>query len=108
MAGFKDAYFMKAMRVRTLIINEFQKAFNEYDILISPVTITTAPSFTDLEKFSPMDHYKMDLLTVGPNLAGIPHISVNIGSIKQLPVGMMIMANHLEENNIKEFITKSL
>lgn len=103
MAGFKDAYYKKAMKTRTLIINDYQRAFQEYDILISPSTINTAPRFNEIEKLTPLQHAKMDLLTVGPNLAGLPHLSINIGSIKQLPIGLMATANHLEEDKLKQF-----
>ncbi len=104
MAGFKDAYYTRAMKTRTLIINDYQRAFQEYDILISPTTISTAPSFDELKSLTPLEHAKMDLLTVGPNLAGLPHISVNIGSINQFPLGMMATANHLEEEKLLEFV----
>ena len=104
MAGFREDYYIKAMKVRTLIINEYQRALKKYDILISPTTITTALKLTEIEKLTPLQHYLMDLLTVAPNLAGLPHISINIGSINQLPVGMMATANHLGENKLKKFV----
>ncbi len=108
MAGFKDAYFTRAMQTRTLIINEFQRAFQEYDILICPSTIGTAPRFDEIKKLTPLQHTKMDMLTVGPNLAGLPHISINVGSINQLPVGLMAIANHFQEDKLKQFVTEQI
>ncbi len=103
MAGFRDAYYLKAMKVRTLIINEYQKILSKYDVLISPSCTKTAPRFDEIEKLSPLEHYKMDILTVGPNLAGLPHISFNIGSINKLPIGMMAISNLLGETKLSEF-----
>ncbi|MFH1592438.1 MAG: amidase family protein [Candidatus Woesearchaeota archaeon] len=103
MAGFREDYYIKAMRVRTLIINEYQRALKDYDILISPTTLTTALKFSEIEKLTPLQQYQMDLLTVAPNLAGLPHLSMNIGSINQLPVGMMATANHLNEAKLLKF-----
>ena len=103
MSGFRDAYYLKAMRTRTLIINEYQRAFKDVDIIVSPTTTRTAPSFEEIEKLTPLEHYKMDILTVGTNLAGLPHISINIGSVNQLPIGMMATANHLNEDKLLEF-----
>ena len=104
MAGFREAYYLKALKVRTLIINEYQRALKKYDILISPTTVTTALKFSDIEKLTPLQNYQMDVLTVAPNLAGLPHISINIGSVDQLPVGMMATSNLLEENKLRKFI----
>lgn len=106
MAGFRNAYYVKAMKVRTLLINEYQKAFKKYDVLISPTTPTIAPKFEEIEKMTPLENYKMDILTVGPNLAGLPHISINAGSVQQMPVGIMAIANHLEEQKLKEISQK--
>mgnify|MGYP001614590892 CR=1 FL=1 len=103
MAGFRDEFYFKAMKVRTLIINEYQRALSKYDILISPATITTALKFSEIEKLTPLQQYQMDILTVGPNLAGLPHVSLHVGSINQLPVGLMATANHLEENKLLQF-----
>ena len=98
MSGFRDAYYIKASKVRTLIIQEYQKLFEKYDVLISPTMPTVAPKIEDVKKLTPLQHYMMDVLTVGPNLAGLPHISVPIG--EELPVGFMIIGNHLEEGKV--------
>ena len=104
MAGFREAYYLKALKTRTLIVNEYQKALKKYDILISPTTVTTALKFSEIEKLTPLQQYQTDILTVAPNLVGIPHISINIGSIDQLPVGMMATANLLEEEKLRKFV----
>ena len=99
MAGYRDAYYLKATKVRTLIIEEYKKAFRKYDVLVSPVSPTLPLLFTDIEKLTPIQNYMADIMTVGPNLAGIPHASVPVGKGK-LPVGMMLMTNHLEEGKL--------
>ena len=103
MAGYRDAYYLKAMKVRSLIIKEYKKAFEKYDVLISPTMPIVAPKFTDVKKLTPLENYMMDILTVGPNLGGFPHVSVNVGEKDGMPVGMMIIGDHLNENKIMKF-----
>ena len=100
MAGYRDQYYLKAMKVRTLVINDFKKAFKKCDALIAPTMPVIAPKFKDIEKLSPVETYAMDILTVGPNLAGIPMLSVPAGKLKKMPVGMHILGDHLKEGNI--------
>jgi aspartyl-tRNA(Asn)/glutamyl-tRNA(Gln) amidotransferase subunit A len=100
MAGFRDRFYLKAMQARTLIIREFQKAFGKYDVLISPTMPIIAPKFSEIEALSPVENYMMDVLTVGPNLAGIPHLSVPCGKAHGMPVGMHIMGGHLQESKV--------
>jgi aspartyl-tRNA(Asn)/glutamyl-tRNA(Gln) amidotransferase subunit A len=101
MSGFRYAYYIRAAKVRTLIIEEYKKMFKEYDILVSPVFPTTAPRFDEIDKMTPLQNYMSDLMTVGPNLAGIPHMSYPVGKdSKGLPIGMMVMADHLEEKKL--------
>ncbi len=102
MAGFRNAYYLKAMKVRTLIINEYKKAFSKYDVILSPSMPILAPRFSEIEKLTPLENYNMDKLTVGPNLAGLPHASINIGSMNNLPVGLMAIADYLNENKLFE------
>ncbi len=101
MSGFRDAYYLKALRARTLIINEYKKAFKKYDVLVSPTMPVIAPKFSEIEKLTPLENYMMDILTVGPNLAGLPHLSLNAGFKNKLPVGIMLIANHLEEEKLR-------
>ena len=100
MSGFRDAYYLKAMKVRTLIIEEYKNAFKKYDAIFSPTMPIIAPKFSEVSKLTPMQNYMMDILTVGPNLAGLPHLSVNIGFQKKMPIGLQIIANHLNENKL--------
>ena len=100
MAGFRDAYYIKALKVRTLIIEEYRKAFKKFDVLVSPTVPILPPRFSDINKLTIMQNYMIDVLTVSPNLAGLPHLSVNAGFSKKLPVGIMFTANHFEENKL--------
>jgi len=99
-AGYYDAYYEKAQRVRTLIINDFNNAFKKYDVLISPTSPSTA--FRIGEKAGdPLKMYMSDICTIPVNLAGIPAISIPAGlSSEGLPVGLQIIADTLREDNI--------
>jgi aspartyl-tRNA(Asn)/glutamyl-tRNA(Gln) amidotransferase subunit A len=98
-AGYYDAYYLKAQKVRTLIRQDFQKAFETCDALITPVSPTTA--FRIGEKTSnPLDMYLADVFVVAVNLAGIPALSVPCGFSNGLPIGMQIMGPHLSEETL--------
>ncbi|MCG2788764.1 MAG: aspartyl/glutamyl-tRNA amidotransferase subunit A, partial [Actinomycetia bacterium] len=99
-AGYYDAYYEKAQRVRTLIIEDFRKAFEKYDVLISPTSPTTA--FKIGEKIEdPLTMYLSDICTIPVNLAGLPAISIPSGLSKDnLPMGLQIIGNILREDNI--------
>jgi aspartyl-tRNA(Asn)/glutamyl-tRNA(Gln) amidotransferase subunit A len=95
-AGYYDAYYLKAQKVRRLIREDFQKAFETCDALITPVAPTTA--FRIGEKITnPLDMYLSDVFVVAVNLAGIPALSVPCGISNGLPIGMQIMGPHLSE-----------
>jgi aspartyl-tRNA(Asn)/glutamyl-tRNA(Gln) amidotransferase subunit A len=95
-AGYYDAYYLKAQKVRTLIRQDFQKAFESCDALITPVAPTTA--FRIGEKITnPLDMYLSDVHVVAVNLAGIPALTVPCGFSNGLPIGMQIMGPHLSE-----------
>jgi aspartyl-tRNA(Asn)/glutamyl-tRNA(Gln) amidotransferase subunit A len=100
MAGYRDQYYLKAMKARTLIINEFRKAFAKCDILAAPTMPVVAPKFKEIEKLPPIEQYMMDILTIAPNLAGIPMLSVPCGKAHGMPVGIHFMANHMEEGKV--------
>ncbi len=89
-AGYYDAYYKKAMQVRTLLREQFARAFADCDILITPTTL--APAFRMGEKHDPIEMYKTDILTVSANLAGIPALSIPIGFVDGMPVGLQLMA----------------
>ena len=98
-AGYYDAYYLKAQKVRTLIRQDFEKAFETCDALITPVAPTTA--FRIGEKITnPLDMYLSDVFVVAVNLAGIPALSVPCGFSNGLPVGMQIIGPHLSEENL--------
>ncbi len=97
MSGFRDAYYLKAMKVRTKLIEEFRTVFKKFDVLANPTMAVIAPKFSEAQKLSPMQNYAMDLCTVPANLAGLPHISVNAGFSQKMPVGLMFTANYLNE-----------
>ncbi|MDO8557929.1 MAG: Asp-tRNA(Asn)/Glu-tRNA(Gln) amidotransferase subunit GatA [bacterium] len=101
-AGYYDAYYKKAQQVRTLIVEDFKKAFEEYDVIVSPTSPT--PAFKIGEKSDPVSMYLADVYTVSANISGIPAISLNCGYVerdgKKLPVGLQIMGKHFDESTI--------
>jgi aspartyl-tRNA(Asn)/glutamyl-tRNA(Gln) amidotransferase subunit A len=98
-AGYYDAYYLKALKVRTLIRQEFERAFEKYDVLVGLVSPT--PAFKLGEKVDdPMSMYLSDVFTLPINIAGIPSISVPAGFASDLPVGMQIMARPFDEASI--------
>ena len=99
-SGYYDAYYLKAQKVRTLIKEDFDKAFSKYDILITPTSPT--PAFKLKEKvLDPLTMYLSDIYTVPINLAGIPAISLNCGYSKNnLPIGLQIIGKHFSEEII--------
>jgi len=100
MSGYRDAYYIKATKVRKLIINEYKKLFKKFDALVSPTVPILPPKFSEIEKLSPLQHYMMDIMTVSPNLAGLPHLNVPVGFSDKLPVGMLLTADHLQESKL--------
>ena len=85
-AGYYDAYYLKAQRVRALISDDFERAFHEVDVLIGPTTPT--PAFElGAKTADPVTMYLNDIYTIGANLAGLPAISVPCGFVRGLPVG---------------------
>ena len=92
--GYYDAYYRKALQVKALIKEAYDKLFSEYDVIITPTT----PSFSPLLGESLGDTltmYKSDLLTVGANLAGLPSISLPCGKALGMPIGLQLTANRL-------------
>lgn len=97
-SGYYDAYYLKSSQVRTLVINDFKKAFEKVDLLLGPVSPTTA--FKIGEKANdPLQMYLADVYTCPINVAGIPAISVPAGFDKQgLPIGLQIIGPHFSED----------
>lgn len=100
MAGYRDAYYLKALKVRTKVIEDFKHAFEAVDVLAAPTMPVVAPRFDEIEELEPIQHYMMDILTVAPNLAGIPMVSVPCGTSEDMPVGLHLMADHLQEHTM--------
>ncbi|MDQ0484870.1 Asp-tRNA(Asn)/Glu-tRNA(Gln) amidotransferase subunit GatA [Guptibacillus hwajinpoensis] len=98
-SGYYDAYYKKAQKVRTLIKNDFEKVFENYDVIIGPTTPT--PAFKVGEKIdNPLTMYANDILTIPVNLAGVPAISVPCGLSNGLPVGLQIIGKHFDERTV--------
>jgi aspartyl-tRNA(Asn)/glutamyl-tRNA(Gln) amidotransferase subunit A len=96
-AGYYDAYYGKASQIRTLIKNDFQKAFESCDAILSPVAPTPAYGIGETLD-DPLTMYLSDIFTLSANLAGIPGISVPCGfSDDGLPIGLQIMGRHFDE-----------
>ncbi len=99
-AGYYDAYYLKAQKVRTLVLQDFQTAFETVDLLVTPTTPTTAFRVGE-NTDDPLAMYLNDIFTTTCNLAGLPGISVPCGkSQDNLPVGMQLIGNHFEEGKV--------
>jgi aspartyl-tRNA(Asn)/glutamyl-tRNA(Gln) amidotransferase subunit A len=99
-AGYYDAYYLKAQKVRTLIKQDFEQAFEDVDVLVSPTAPTTAFKLGDKSQ-DPLSMYLVDLMTIPVNLAGLPGMSVPCGFDSQgLPIGLQIVGNVLREDQI--------
>jgi aspartyl-tRNA(Asn)/glutamyl-tRNA(Gln) amidotransferase subunit A len=98
-AGYYDAYYRKAQKVRTLIRQDFEEAFKKCDVLLTPTSPTVA--FKIGEKLDNlMQMYLSDVCTLPINIAGVPAISVPAGFAGNLPIGMQIIAKHFDENTL--------
>jgi aspartyl-tRNA(Asn)/glutamyl-tRNA(Gln) amidotransferase subunit A len=99
-AGYYDAYYLKALKVRTLIRQDFTRAFQQCDVLVTPTSPT--PAFRLGEKVDdPLQMYLADVFTISANLAGIPGISVNCGfTTAGLPIGLQILGKPFDEATI--------
>lgn len=102
-SGFYDAYFLKAAKTRTLIINEFNNAFEKCDFILMPVS--TSPAFKIGEKAGdPLALYMEDLMTVPANLAGIPGLAIPAGNTKTgLPIGLQLLGPRRSDKNLIQF-----
>lgn len=97
-SGYYDAYYLKALKIRRLISNDFQKVFADYDIIVSPTTPTAA--FKLGEQTDPLALYMNDILTVPVNMAGLPGLSIPCGFTDGLPVGMQIIGRPFDEGTM--------
>ncbi len=99
-SGYYDAYYKKAQQVRTLVKNEFKKAFAKYDVLLTPTSPTVAFEI-GTKSNNPLEMYLADICTVSVNIAGLPAISIPCGvDSKNMPIGMQLIGNHFAEETI--------
>ena len=98
-AGYYDAYYLKAQKVRQLIADDFSKAFNDVDVIAGPTA--PSPAFKLGDKVDdPITMYLNDIYTIGANLAGLPGISVPCGFVDDLPVGLHLVGAHFGEETL--------
>jgi aspartyl-tRNA(Asn)/glutamyl-tRNA(Gln) amidotransferase subunit A len=98
-AGYFDAYYLKAQKIRRLISNDFKIAYKKCDVIMGP----SAPSIafnSGEKKEDPLEMYMQDIFTISTNLAGLPAMSIPAGSVRGLPVGLQLIGNHFEESKI--------
>ena len=99
-SGYYDAYYLKALRTKALIKQEFDRAFETYDIILGPAAPTTAPKLGD-SLSDPLKMYLGDIYTISVNLAGLPGISIPVGKDSNgLPIGMQLIGNAFEEKKL--------
>jgi aspartyl-tRNA(Asn)/glutamyl-tRNA(Gln) amidotransferase subunit A len=98
-AGYYDAYYRKAQKIRRLIKNDFVAAFNDVDVILGPTSPT--PAFKIGEKTAdPIQMYLEDIYTIAANLAGLPGLSIPVGLVKNKPVGMQLIGNYFDESRL--------
>lgn len=96
--GYYDAYYKKAMQVRTLIRKDFEEAFKQCDVLLTPTSPVTAYPIDG--KMDPLAIYMLDVTTIPVNMAGLPGISIPCGFADGMPVGMQIIGKPLDEETV--------
>jgi aspartyl-tRNA(Asn)/glutamyl-tRNA(Gln) amidotransferase subunit A len=96
-AGYYDAYYLKAQRVRTLLRRDFEAAFEQCDALVAPTCPTTAFKLGEKTE-DPVRMYLSDIYVVSTNPAGVPALSVPCGFSNNMPVGMQLIGKHLSED----------
>ncbi len=95
-AGYYDAYYVKAQKARTLIRDDFRKAFEQVDCLVTPVS-PCLPFKLGEKVAEPLQMYLVDIYTVSANLAGVPAMSINCGTVENLPVGLQVIGKPFDE-----------
>lgn len=94
-SGYYDAYYLKAQKVRRLIRDDFIKAYEKVDLILTPTTPAPAPKLGGTA--DPVDHYLSDIFTVATNLAGLPALSMPAGFVNNLPIGAQLIGKHFDE-----------
>ena len=97
-SGYYDAYYNKAMQIRTLIRNDFTEAFKKCDVLLTPTSPVVAYPVDG--KMDPLTIYMLDVTTIPVNMAGLPGISIPCGFADGMPVGMQLIGKVLDEETI--------
>jgi len=97
-AGYYDAYYLKAQKTRHLISEDFKKAFKEVDVIMGPVSPTTAFDLGSVK--DPVSMYLADIYTLSANLAGLPGMSIPAGFAQNLPVGLQLIGNYWSESKL--------
>jgi len=95
-SGYYDAYYKKAQKARTLICQDFENAFKKVDVILTPVTPSTAFKFNE-KTSDPLAMYMSDIFTISINLASIPAMSIPCGLSENMPVGLQILGNYFQE-----------
>jgi aspartyl-tRNA(Asn)/glutamyl-tRNA(Gln) amidotransferase subunit A len=98
-AGYYEAYYGQAQKVRTVIAREFASAFERFDVLVSPTSPTVAFKIGEKAE-SPLAMYLTDVLTIPPNMAGLPGLSIPCGLSEGLPVGLQLIGPQFSENTL--------
>jgi len=98
-AGYYDAYYIKAQKARRLISEDFKQAFSEVDVLMGPVSPSTAFGLGE-KTGDPIEMYLADIYTIAVNLAGLPAISIPAGFVNEKPVGLQIISNYFTEPHL--------
>jgi aspartyl-tRNA(Asn)/glutamyl-tRNA(Gln) amidotransferase subunit A len=99
-SGYYDAYYNKAMQVRTLIKNEFENVFDKYDVIITPTSPTTAFKIGE-KSDNALEMYMADICTVPVNIGGVPALSMNCGfDSNGLPIGLQMIGNYFDEQTL--------
>ena len=99
-SGYYDAYYKKAQQVRTLVMKEFDKAYEKYDVILTPTSPTVAFDIGSRSN-KPLEMYLADICTVSVNIAGLPGISIPVGIDSEgMPIGMQLIGNKFQEKKI--------
>ncbi len=98
-AGYYDAYYLKAQKIRKLISNDFKEAFTKCDVIMGPAAPSVAFKSGD-KKEDPLAMYLQDIYTISTNLAGLPGMSLPVGQTQGLPVGLQIIGNYFKESQM--------
>ena len=101
----KNRYYTKALKVRRLLINKMNSILRE-SMLISPTMPIQTPKINDIEKLSPVQNYALDILTIPPNLCGLPHVSFPYDYLDGMPLGAQIVTNHFNDYSAISFVEK--